>query len=136
MINWELFVQLFEDMWRKLPLIQSVLGEECAPPINLYEKEGKIILKAEVPGMKKEDIEVTLENNILSISGKKEPSREEKGISFYLKESPDGGAFCRSLELPGEVEADKVEASVKDGVLTVMMSKKTGPQPTKVEIKG
>ena len=134
--NWEAMEKLFENMWKGFPLVQSSFSEECCLPLmNLFEKEGRLFLTAEVPGMRKEDIEISLDNRTLTISGKKEPEKEEKGATYYLKESPDGGGFSRTLQLPAEVDPDRIEAKVKDGVLIIMMAKKTGPQPTKIEIK-
>ncbi len=72
---------------------------------------------------------------VLTLNGKKTPSSEEKERSYYLKESTVGGAFCRSLRLPGVVESNLLEATVKDGVLTFVMTRKTGAQPTKIEVK-
>ena len=85
-------------------------------------------------GLSKEDISVTIDNGVITITGKKETKKEEEGANYYLKESAYG-SFSRSLRLPGEVEEDKVDAAFKDGVLTVEMPHKREPAAKKIGIK-
>ncbi|MCG6879082.1 MAG: Hsp20/alpha crystallin family protein [Deltaproteobacteria bacterium] len=89
---------------------------------------------ASLPGVKKEDINIDIHDNVLTISGKKESEREEKEANYYLKES-SYGSFSRSVRLPGEVEEEDVDASYKDGVLKVVMKAKEGTGRRKIEIK-
>ena len=107
----------FDRFW---PEWTRDLGEEISPTVDLSEKDGKYYLTAELPGMNKEDISITVEDGCVTISGKKEENTEEKGKDFYLKETRHG-SFSRSFRLPGHVEEDKVDASYKDGVLTVVL---------------
>jgi HSP20 family protein len=108
-------------------------GKEFTPSFNMYEKEGSYYVTADLPGVNKEDLSIALKNNVLTISGKKESGREEKGVNYYLRESASG-SFSRSFTLPGEVDADHVEAIYKDGVLTVVMPHNDSPQSRKIEI--
>lgn len=121
----------FDRLW---PEWQRDIGEEWSPAMNFYEKEGKYYLTTEIPGVSKDDISISVDSGVITITGKKESKREEKEANFYLRES-SYGSFSRSLRLPGEVEEDKVEATFKDGVLTVEMPHKEQPKAKKIEIK-
>jgi HSP20 family protein len=121
----------FDRLWNEWANWQS---DEWVPSFNLSEKAGKYTLTAELPGVDKDSISVTIENSILTISGKKESFREEEGARYYLKETACG-AFSRSIRLPGEVEEEKVEATFKDGVLTLEMPLKQEPKTKRIEIK-
>ena len=121
----------FDRLW---PEWQRDLGEEWAPAVNFYEKDNTYVLSAELPGMKKEDISVTVDKGVVTVTGRKESSKEEEGANFYLKETTSG-SFSRSFRLPGEVQEDKVEASFKDGILTLTMPHKTESKVKKISIK-
>jgi len=121
----------FDRLW---PEWQRDLGEEWAPAMNFYEKGDTYFLTAELPGMKKEDISVTVDKGLVTVTGKRETSKEEDGANFYLKES-SYGSFSRSFRLPGEVQEDKVEASFKDGVLTLTMPHRKEAKVKKISIK-
>lgn len=120
----------FERLWNEF---HSITQEEWVPSVDLIEKDGKIELTAELPGMKKDDINITLEDGYLTISGKKEAEEEEKGADYYLKETRRG-SFYRSFRLPGEVDENKIEASYKDGILRVTMPKKEGEKSKKIKV--
>lgn len=124
------------DVWfdRLWPEWRRDLGEEWSPTMNFYEKEGKYVLTAELPGIPKEDISISIDNGVLTITGKKETSKEEKDANYYLKEC-SYGSFTRSFRLPGEVEEGKIEAVFKNGVLTLEMPHKEQPKSKKIEIK-
>ena len=127
----EPFGDVFLD--RLWPEWQRDMGEEWTPSINFYEKEGKYFLKADLPGMTKDDISITLDQGVVTIKGKKEETNEEKGANYYLRESAYG-SFSRSFRLPSEVDEEKVTAVFKDGVLILEMPQKSEPAAKKVEI--
>ncbi len=108
-------------------------GKEFKPSFNMYEKEGVYYVTADLPGVNREDISIGLKNNVITISGKKQTDVEEKGVNYYIRES-SSGSFSRSFNMPGEVEAEKVEAVFKDGVLTVTVPHKDAPKRKKIEI--
>ena len=120
----------FDRLW---PEWRRDLGEEWTPSVNFFEKDGKYHLTAEIPGVSKEDISVSLLDGRVTISGKKETTKEEKDADYYTKETRYG-SFSRSFRLPGEVDEEKVDATYKDGVLTVVMPKKEESKSKKVEI--
>ena len=108
-------------------------GEEVTTNIDLSEKDGKYYLTAELPGIEKEDISITIEDGYVTLSGRKEEKKEEKGSDYYLKETKSG-SFSRSFRLPGKVDEDKVNASYKNGVLTVEMPHEEEDKTKKIEI--
>lgn len=119
----------FDRLW---PEWRRDLGEEWAPAVNFFEKEGNYHLTADLPGINKDDISVTIDNGYLTLSGKKESSKEED-VNYYMKETRCG-SFSRSFKLPGEVHEDKVDASYKDGVLTVVLPKKEDSKTKKIAV--
>ncbi len=108
---------------------------EVWPPLDISEDENNIMVKAEVPGCRAEDIDISVQGNILSISGEKrqEKQEQEKGY-FYAERSY--GTFRRDLTLPSEVESSKIDASYKDGILSIKMPKSEKAKPTKIKVKG
>ncbi len=99
------------------------------PKVDVYETEKDIIISAELPGMEEKDIDISLSGNALTISGKKESEEVEKGKSFYRRER-SYGSFRRSIELPGEVKEDQIEAVYEKGILKV-----TVPKPDEIITK-
>ncbi len=120
----------FDRLW---PEWRRDYGEEITPSVDFSEKDGKYYLTAELAGINKEDISITIENDFVTISGKKEGKKEEKGSDYYLKETRYG-SFSRSFRLPGKVVEEKVDATYKDGVLTVVMPYEEEAGTKKIEI--
>ena len=120
----------FDRLW---PEWRTEIGEEWSPAINFSEKDGKYYITADIPGMNKEDISVTLEDGYLTVSGKKEESKEDKEANYYMKETRYG-SFSRSLRLPEDVDEARIEATYKDGVLSVSVDKSEKSSTRKVEI--
>ncbi|MBM4284555.1 MAG: Hsp20/alpha crystallin family protein [Deltaproteobacteria bacterium] len=110
------------------------MEEVWSPAVDVSETGDKVTVKAEVPGMEAKDIEINLVGDILTIKGEKKSEREEKGENYHMVER-SYGSFSRSLKLPAAVEADKIEASYKQGVLTVVCPKKEEVKPKAIEIK-
>ena len=111
-----------------------MIGEEYNPSLDLYEKDGNYILSAELPGVNREDISVTIQNNVITITGKKSASREEEGADYFIRESVSG-SFSRSFRLPEEIVAEQVEATFKDGILKLVMPHREETRSRKIEIK-
>jgi HSP20 family protein len=111
-----------------------MMGEEWVPAFGFYEKDGNYVLNAEIPGVTKEDIAVTIDKNVLTISGKKEAKREEEGANYYLQEATYG-AFSRSIRIPGQIDENNVQANYKDGVLTLTMPQKKNPEGKQIKIE-
>ena len=109
------------------------------PAVDVTDREKDVQIKAELPGMDEDDVEVELSGKFLTISGKKEEEREEgeKGSNYYLSER-HYGSFSRSIAVPDGIDGDKVEASFNKGVLTVTLPKtpETQRKTKKIAIKG
>ncbi|HTJ00778.1 MAG TPA: Hsp20/alpha crystallin family protein [Dongiaceae bacterium] len=104
-----------------------------APALDLYEDKDSFIIKAELPGVKKEDVKVSLENGTLTISGERESEvKAEEAEAHHVERY--FGRFQRSLSLPTTVAADKVKAQYKDGVLTVTLPKTEAAKPKQIDV--
>jgi HSP20 family protein len=110
------------------------LAEEWIPPVDISDTADKVTVRVEVPGMDAKDIDISLSGDILTIKGEKKAGKEEKGENFYLVER-SYGSFARSLRLPAVVEADKIEATYKQGVLTITCPKKEEVKAKQITIK-
>lgn len=120
----------FDRLWPEFPLYTS---NEWDPAVNVYEKDGKYHVTADIPGLKKEDISVSYENGCLTISGKREADVVEEGTDYYRKETRFG-SFCRSFRLPEVIDEEKIDATYKDGVLSLVLPHKEGTNGKKITI--
>lgn len=107
---------------------------EYFPSVDISETPQQYNIRAEIPGMKKEDIKISVNRNILTLSGEKKEEKKTEGEKFHRSESYYG-SFQRSFTLPDGIKADKVEASFKDGVLSVTVPKSEEAKSKTVEIK-
>ena len=109
----------------------------AVPAVDFVERENAYEVHADLPGMDEKDIEVKVSNGVLTIKGQKHEEKEEKKEDFHLRERRFG-SFERALRIPESVDTDKIEASFKKGVLTVMMPKTAEAQKPvkKIEVKG
>jgi len=103
------------------------------PALDVYEQKDNVVVRAELPGMTKEDIEVTLHENTLSISGERKHEETHKDKEVYRAER-FFGRFQRSVTLPVLVSGDKVKAQYKDGVLTVTLPKSEEAKPKQIDV--
>lgn len=137
--------QQFEEFFRRpFPLIspiwwpsrRSFTPEEFAPSVDIYEEDGDVVLKAELPGIKKEDVEVNLSDNRLTISAEKKKEEKVEEKNFYRVER-SYGSFSRSFEIPMDVRADKVKAKFQDGILEVRLPKteESKPKAQKISVE-
>ncbi|AEB07907.1 Hsp20/alpha crystallin family protein [Desulfobacca acetoxidans] len=110
------------------------LEAEWVPSVDVSETADKIVVKAEIPGIDAKDIDISLSGDMLTIKGEKKSEREEKEENYHLVER-NYGSFSRTMRLPVSVEADKIEAAYKQGVLTVTCPKKEEVKAKAIEIK-
>ncbi|HZS00411.1 MAG TPA: Hsp20/alpha crystallin family protein [Chloroflexota bacterium] len=129
------------DIWPLAPLAfrRAVAGTAQAPTpwaprADVYEKDGAIVVKAELPGVKKEDISITLEAGDLVIRGERKAEHEVKEDAYYRMERTYG-SFLRRLPLPEGVDPDKVQATYADGVLEVRVPRPAESKPEPKQIK-
>jgi len=108
-----------------------------APPVDILETENEIVLKADVPDVKLEDIDLRMENGTLTLKGERKFEKTENGKGYHRVER-GYGAFARVFTLPDTLDAEKVKADYKNGVLTVTLPKKeiAKPRAVKVEVNG
>lgn len=119
--------------WPERWSLPAVL-EISSPTVDLYEDKDDIVVKAELPGMDKDNIEVNLTDHTLTIKGEKKKEGEVKEENYYKSER-SYGSFVRTLELPKEVHADKVKASFKNGVLEVRLPKTEEAKTKEIKVK-
>lgn len=123
----------FSGDWTGLPL-SSPRREMWWPVLDIAERDDAVVVKAEIPGMNSEDIDISVQGNILTISGEKKNTTEQKEENYYHVERRYG-SFHRNISLPSGVNANKIEATYREGVLTVTMPKKEESKPKKVTVK-
>lgn len=126
-------LQMFDEPFT-LPLFREPLVG-WMPDVDISETGGEIVVKAELPGMSKEDVEIEIEGNVLTLRGEKKEEKEEDEKERYLYEC-SYGSFQRSFTLPTSVREDQVKAEFRDGVLKVTLPKGGEPRGKKIEIGG
>ncbi|HEU4344968.1 MAG TPA: Hsp20/alpha crystallin family protein [Candidatus Binatia bacterium] len=108
--------------------------EISIPAVDLYEDKNDIVVKAELPGIEKDNVEVNLTDHTLTIKGEKKKEEEVKEENYYRTER-SYGSFVRTLELPKDVHADKVKANFKDGILEVRLPKTEEAKAKEIKVK-
>lgn len=107
---------------------------DWTPSVDISEADEEFQIKAELPGVKKDDVKVTLDNGVLTLQGERKEEREEKGRKFHRIER-SYGQFIRSFTLPDVVDDTKVKAEFKDGVLHLRLAKSEKAKPKAIEVK-
>lgn len=116
-------------VWRRIPT--EAMG--WAPAIEIFEKEDRFVVKAELPGMKEEDVDVSVVGDTLTIKGERKAESEVKEEDYYCCER-SYGSFSRSIVLPSTIDASKIEASYEAGVLEVSLPKAAEVKPKKIAV--
>ena len=124
---------LFNSFFRGLD--RPFFEHKVWPAIDVADEENAVVVRAEVPGCKAEDIDISVYGNTLTISGEKKQSEEKKEKGYYHVES-SYGSFRRELTLPTDVDASKVDAAYKQGVLTITLPKAEKSKAVKIKVKG
>ncbi len=105
------------------------------PPVDIYEtKDGSLVVKAELPGLKREDIDVTVEDNILTIRGERRQEHEDRSGRVHRMERTYG-EFSRSFTLPAEVDTEQIRAEYRDGTLTVTLPRRPEARPRQIPVE-
>ena len=123
------FDRFFEPRWDEL-----AAAGVWAPKLDFSETKDDFTVKAEIPGVEQKDVSVSLEDQMLTIKGEKHKEKEEKDEKYHRVERSWGG-FTRTIALPAGVETEKVNATFKDGVLTVKLPKTTTAKGTTIPVK-
>lgn len=106
---------------------------DWAPAVDIQEEENRYLLSADIPGVERENIEITLEKGVLTVKGERNGDTGTNGKSYRRQERVHG-TFKRQFTLPETVDTLKISATVKDGVLNVIIPKQAKPQPTRITI--
>lgn len=137
--NWEPIDRLF-DSWIS-PRVGSAAGRTrgngaavYTPPVEILQEKDEIVLRAELPGVKSEDIDITVHETTLTLKGSKKAETDEKREGYSYSER-QYGEFLRTFQLPATVESEKVRAEFKDGILKVHMPLAEEAKPRKIEVK-
>ena len=144
LVKWDLFRELEEVsnrlnrfFWR--PQAQAESGQEMlaladwTPSVDISETDAAYLVKAEIPGVKKEDVKVTVQDGMLTIQGERRQEKEEKGKKFHRVER-SYGCFTRSFRVPGDADENSVKAEFKDGMLNVTLNKSRKAKPKSIEV--
>jgi HSP20 family protein len=112
---------------------EALTTTTLAPPVDIYEDEHNIILKIEVPGIDEKDIDVSIQNNTLTVHGERKIEKEEKEENFRRVER-QYGSFTRSFTLPSSVDPGQVSAHCDKGVLKINLAKRVEAKPTQIKV--
>ena len=144
LVKWDPFREL-EDVTNRLNLIfgQSLARSESgqnmlavadwAPSVDISETDSEYLIKGEIPGVKKEDVKVTIQDGMLTIQGERKQEKEEKGKKFHRIER-SYGSFVRSFRVPDDADENSVKAEFKDGMLNVTLAKSAKAKPKAIEV--
>lgn len=132
LIKWEPFVDM-DNLFETFPSFPKFGGDLA---VDVYEKDNNVIAEMNLPGINPDNIEISVENNYLHVSGSREESKEEKKKHYYSKEIKRG-SFERVVRLPSKVQEDKVSAEFKNGELLITLPKsaETSSKKVKIEVK-
>ena len=124
--------RLFTDQFGQVA-DENVAAAAFMPPVDVYEDENTLQLKLEVPGVEEKDIDIRIENNMLTVRGERKFEKEEKEQNFHRIERRYG-TFYRSFALPSTVDTENVQASYNAGILKLELSKKPEAQPKQIKV--
>jgi HSP20 family protein len=127
------FNRLFDEALMR-PGAAFLANVRDLPALNMYEKDDMIFVEVHLPGIKREEVEVTLNGPVLTIKGERKAEEEVKEEN-YMRREVHYGSFMRRITLPDTAELDNAEAEFADGVLKISFPKRAEPQPKKIELK-
>ncbi|MCD6223743.1 MAG: Hsp20/alpha crystallin family protein [Deltaproteobacteria bacterium] len=125
--------RLFEGLMPEFGRGKASAVSKWSPAVDIYEDKSNIYLDVEIPGMKKEDVKVKVEDKTLTVSGERKLEREEKKEGYYRMER-SYGSFCRSFYLPDNVDPAKIKAKYESGVLKLSIPKKEEAKPKEIPV--
>lgn len=133
-----------DEIFRMKQQLEQVLGDAEAPHrqidagvfplVNLTEDKDSYYVRAELPGVKGDELDIHVTANNLAISGERKIAAEEEGARYHRKER-EAGSFSRMIGLPGDVNTEKVDAKLENGILTVVVSKAEAAKPKQISVK-
>ena len=125
--------RLFDDIFGQRPVRVQWTDGVWNPSVDVTEDKDSLVVKAEMPGLNKDDVKISVQDSILTLKGEKKQEKEEKETDYHRIER-SYGSFCRSFQLPTTVKADKIKANYKDGVLSIILPKTEEVKPKEIPI--
>ena len=128
--------RIFDEAVRGNPRVSEedwALGGQWAPSVDIFEHEGNLVLRAELPGIEPKDVDVHVENNVLTLRGERKFESEVKREKYHRVERAYG-TFSRSFTLPSVVDTEKIKAEYKDGVLQVTLPQREEAKPKQIQV--
>jgi HSP20 family protein len=125
--------RMFDDAGRGWRNDEATATTTWSPAVDIFETEGEIVVKAELPGMERKDITLNLEKNVLSLRGERRFEKETKDDNYHRIER-SYGTFSRAFSIPATVDEEKIRADYKDGVLKIVLPKKEQAKPKQIRI--
>lgn len=124
--------RLFDSSIRRL----SGRGTDAGflPPCDIVEEKDHVLVRLDLPGLRKDDVNVTLQEGVLTVKGERKPDTPSKDATVYLRERASG-SFTRTIDMPVRVEASKIDARFRDGVLEIRLPKSEEAKPKQIEVK-
>lgn len=137
-IRWSPFLDSFddnfEDMFERFPMLSAQARSAFIPAVDIYEEDNNIIVETQLAGIDPDNVDISVEKDILSIKGEAEKTSEVDDKNYYRREIRRG-SFYRSISLPSHVEGDKAQAIAENGVLKVSIPKAESATPKKISIQ-
>lgn len=126
---------LFEDLFNHWAMHSALAKrhETWRPPVDILEKENKLIIRTEIPGVEEKAINLKLDGRTLTIQGERKPEPEGTGFAYHQVEG-NYGTFSRSFDLPDSVDTEKISAAYSNGVLTITLMQRPEVQPRTIKI--
>ncbi len=128
------FDDLFEGFFHPISLFEETVSDDLIPAMDVKENDEDIVITAELPGIKKDDIEITLENGVLTISAESKSETEEKEGEKVVRQERRYGKYVRSMRLGTEIDESKIKADYKDGILALTLPKAEEVKPKKITV--
>ena len=126
--------RLFEDSFVHPSRFFAAFGEPTMPAVDAYQTPNEVVVKAALPGIKPEDVDIDITGDTLTIRGEVKAEKEVKQQAYFYQEQRYGG-FSRSLTLPGGLQVDKVGATMENGLLTIIILKSEKVKPKVIKVK-
>ncbi len=128
------FDRVFEGLVRPPRWVEEAQAEGLVPAMDIRERENEYVVRTDLPGVKKDDIQITLENGVLTITAETRSEKEEKEDGQVLRQERRYGKYVRSLRLGSQVDGNKLKAGYKDGVLELILPKAEAVKPKKITV--
>ena len=128
------FNRVFQGFLSPMRWVEEATGEDLTPAMDVKERDDAYVIKTEMPGVNKDDVSITLENGVLTITGESKSEKEEKEGERVLRQERRYGKFVRSLRLGTQIDEKGVKASYKDGILELILPKAEEVKPKKITV--